>query len=63
MKRTKIETDLNAVRVALYEELKGMSPSEMTAYMKAKVAPLHAIYGLRPTTETYPPSPAAANSQ
>ena len=50
-KLNKVEAELNAVRVALYEEMKGMSPSEMTAYMKAKVAPLHEKFGIRPVRQ------------
>jgi hypothetical protein len=51
-KPNKIEAELNAIREALYEETKGMSPSEMTSYMKAKVAPLHEKYGIRPVNKT-----------
>jgi hypothetical protein len=47
-KPNKIEAELNAIRASLYEEIKGMSPSEATAYMKAKVAPLHDEYGTHP---------------
>jgi len=48
-KQNKVEAELNAIRTALYEEIKGMSPSEMTVYMKSKVAPFHEKYGIRPT--------------
>jgi len=36
-KRSSIERELNIIRLALYEEVKGMSSSEMTAYMKAQL--------------------------
>jgi len=36
-KRSSIERELNIIRLALYEEIKGMSSSEMTAYMKAQL--------------------------
>ena len=48
-----IELKLNAIRVELYEEIKEMSPSEMTAYLKAQVAPIkekhriHAVSGIK----------------
>jgi len=54
MNPNKVEDELNAVRVALYEEIKGLSPSEMTAYMKAQVAPLYEKYGIRPVRQTAP---------
>ena len=47
-----IEAELNAIRAGLYEEMKDMSPSEMTAYMKAQVAPLKKKYGIRTLNET-----------
>jgi len=51
MKRpNNIEAELNAIRVQIYEETKGMSPSEMTAYLKAQTAPLHEKYGIRPVS-------------
>ncbi|MCL1872636.1 MAG: hypothetical protein FWF85_00780 [Clostridiales bacterium] len=43
-----IEKEINAIRVSLYEEIKGMSPSEMTAYMKAQVTPIEKKYGIYP---------------
>ncbi|MCL2659245.1 MAG: hypothetical protein FWD64_01820 [Acidobacteriaceae bacterium] len=42
-----IEVELNAIRAELYEEIKEMSPSEMTAYMKAQVASINERYGIR----------------
>ena len=47
-KLNRVETELNLIRVELYEEIKGMSPSEMTRYMKSKTAPLHRKYGISP---------------
>ena len=46
--QNKTEAELNAIRESLYEEIKGMSPSEMTKYMRSKVAPLHERYGISP---------------
>ena len=43
-----VEAELNAIRLQIYEEIKGMSSSEMTAYFKAQTAPLHEKYGIRP---------------
>jgi len=37
-KHSNIEGELNIIRLALYEEIKGMSSSEMTAYMKAQLS-------------------------
>jgi hypothetical protein len=59
-KLNKVEAELNTVRVALYEETKDMSPSEITAYMKAKVAPLHEKYGMRPVRQVTPDNQKAA---
>ena len=42
-----VEAELNAIREAIYEEIKGMSPSEMNAYMMAKVAPTVEEFGIR----------------
>ena len=49
-----IETELNAIRIALYEEMKGMSPSEMNEYMKAKTEPFHEKYGIHPVNKLIP---------
>ena len=43
-----VEDEIDAIRLALYEEIKDMSPSEMTAYIKAQVAPLEKQFGIRP---------------
>ena len=51
-KPNRVEKEINAIREALYEEIKGMSPSEMTAYMRAQVAPLHEQYGIYPVRQT-----------
>ncbi|MDR1330103.1 MAG: hypothetical protein LBK23_10940 [Oscillospiraceae bacterium] len=55
-KPNKSEAELNAIRAALYEEIKGMTPSEVTAYMKAKVAPLHDKYSIRPVRKSQKPA-------
>ena len=41
-----IELEVNAIREKLYEEIKDMSPSEMTEYIKAQVAPIMEKYGI-----------------
>jgi hypothetical protein len=46
-----LEDQIHAVRYANHEEIKDMSPSEMTAYMRAQVAPLHKEFGYEPVTE------------
>ena len=38
------ESELNAIRVAIYEEVKDMSPSEMTAYMRSQITPANRKY-------------------
>jgi hypothetical protein len=47
-KPTPVEEEINAIRLALYEEIKDMSPSEMNAYIKKKVAPLEKEFGIHP---------------
>jgi len=53
-KPNRVEKEVNAIREALYEEIKDMSPSEMTAYMRAQVAPLHKRYGIHPVRQVTP---------
>jgi len=53
-KPNRVEKEINAIREALYEEIKGMSPSEMTAYMRAQVAPMYEQYGIHPMRQTTP---------
>ena len=53
-KQNNIETDLNKIRAEFYEKTKGMSPSEMNAYIKAQVAPVHQKYGIRPVSQATP---------
>jgi len=43
-KPSNIESELNIIRLALYEEVKGMSSSEMTAYMKSKLTANKGVY-------------------
>ena len=38
-KANSIEQELNTIRAGLHEEMKGMSPSEMTTYMKEQTEP------------------------
>ena len=46
-KPNNIEKELNAIRVDFYEKTKGMSPSEMNAYIKAQVTPFHQKHGIQ----------------
>ncbi len=45
-----IEKELNAIRVSLYEETKDMSPSELTAYIKAQTEPMLQKHGITPVS-------------
>ena len=45
------EQELNEIRVSIYEEIKGMTPFQMTAYMKAQVAPIENKYGIQAISE------------
>jgi len=49
-----VEKEINEIREKLYEEIKDMTPSEMTAYVKRQVAPLHEKYSFQtiPTTRS-----------
>ena len=51
-KPNNIEIELNTIRENLYEDIKGMSPSEMNAYIKAQVDPIHKKYGIHTISET-----------
>jgi len=59
-KPNNIEKELDAIRVSLYEEIKGMSPSEMNAYMREQVAPIENKYGIRPVNKPIPGNRKAA---
>ena len=50
-KPNNIETELNAIRADFYEKTRGMSPSEINAYLKAQVAPVHQKYGIKTISE------------
>ena len=41
------EDELDAIRLNLYEEVKGMTHEEEIAYLKARVAPIHEQFGIR----------------
>ena len=41
------EEELDAIRLAIYEEIKNMTPEEEVAYIKAQAAPIIKEYGLR----------------
>ena len=53
-KPNNIEKEIDTIREALYEEIKDMSPSEKTAYMRAQVAPLYEQYGIHPVRQATP---------
>jgi hypothetical protein len=41
------EEELDAIRIALYEKTKDMTPEEEVAYLRAQAAPLHEQYHYR----------------
>ncbi|GHT02269.1 hypothetical protein AGMMS50276_32090 [Synergistales bacterium] len=41
------EEELDAIRLAIYEEIKDMTPEEEVAYLKAQVAPIYEQYNIR----------------
>jgi hypothetical protein len=50
-KPNNIERDLNAVRIELYEQTKGMTPSERVAYYKTLTTPVRHEFGIRTKNE------------
>jgi hypothetical protein len=46
MSYSSFEEELNAIRVAIYEEIKDMTPEKHIAYVKAQVAPVHEEYNI-----------------
>ena len=60
MKKNNAEKELNAIRASLYEEIKDMSPSEMTAYMRAKVEPVEKKHGISTVSHAKPIKAAGA---
>ena len=40
------EEELDAIRLAIYEEIKDMTPEEEVAYFNAHVAPIHEQFGI-----------------
>jgi hypothetical protein len=51
MKYNTFEEELDAIRLELYEETKGMTPKEEIAYIRAQVAPIHEKYHIRTVSE------------
>jgi len=47
----KIEDELNAVRIKLYEQIKGMTPDEEVAYLKKLSAPVLKEFGIQTIKE------------
>ena len=41
------EDELDAIRLAIYEEIKDMTPEEQVAYFNAQAEPIIKEYGLR----------------
>jgi hypothetical protein len=46
-----IEDEIDAIRLKLREELKGVAPEEETAYVKSQVAPVLKEFGIRAARE------------
>ncbi|MDR1319823.1 MAG: hypothetical protein LBK56_00095 [Gracilibacteraceae bacterium] len=46
-KNNHVEDELDAVRLALYEETRGMTASEVTAYIKKQIAPTVEKYNIQ----------------
>ena len=47
MSYSSFEEELDAIRVAIYEEIKDMTPEEHIAYLKEQTAPVHEKYHIR----------------
>jgi len=50
--RNRIEDELNAIRIDLYEKTKGMTPDEEVAYLKSLSTPLLKEFGINTVNET-----------
>ncbi len=46
------EDELDAIRLSLYEEIKGMTPEEEVAYITAKTEPIIKQFGMKRSTLT-----------
>jgi hypothetical protein len=44
----RVEDELNAIRIRLYEQTKGMTPEEEVAYLKKLSAPVLKEFGIQP---------------
>jgi hypothetical protein len=51
MKYDTFEDELDAIRLAIYEEIKDMTPEEEIAYFKAQTAPIYEQYNIRRVSE------------
>ena len=47
----RIEDELNATRIRLYEQIKGMTPEEEVAYLKKLSAPVLKEFGIQAVEE------------
>ena len=52
-KLNKVEREINAIRVDFYEKTKGMSPSEMNAYIKKSAEHINKKHGLSTKGKPY----------
>ena len=63
MKNNPIEEELDAIRLSLYEQTKGMSNSEMTAYIKSQIASTVKKYNMPATAGIRTGSPIRESSE
>jgi hypothetical protein len=63
MKNSPIEDELDAIRLALYEQTKGMSNSEMTEFIKRQIAPTVKKYNIPAKSGTRSNSSYQQNSE
>jgi hypothetical protein len=47
VKYNSFEEELDAIRIAIYEKTKDMTPGEEIAYLRAQTDPIHEQYGIR----------------
>jgi len=53
-KPTPVEEEIHAIRLAFYEKTKGMTPSEINAYIREQTAPTEREFGFRPVASPPP---------
>jgi hypothetical protein len=52
MRYSSFEKELDAIRIAIYEEIKDMTPEEHIAYLKEQTAPIHEKYHIHTVSRT-----------